>query len=409
MVMVFLYCLLLLAFMSGNLTAFSWGNGIRISLLDSSVLLLVVYYLFSTNRRRETAREYLESFGPFIAVAVFSLLLQVPQFSLMKIGSSSLYLGRFVIYSLVSVTIAFSKHLKKWAVVGLWGSGVSVGVLGIFQYIIYPNLRNLYYLGWDPHEFRIFSTLLDPNFTGMILVLTLILGEYLFHYQFQHKSVLLHLFVFLASVLCFLALLLTYSRGSYVAFLAVVIMWVFLNHKFKVGAVVILLLGVGLVLLPQPGGEGVKLLRTISVESRIDDSREAIKLFLTSPLIGVGFNTLRFVRNDTENDEGTIEVSHSGAGFHNSWLFLITTTGLVGTIAYLRIWWHLLVKDTSKLKTNPIKELLLLTFAAVAVGSLFDNSLFYPWIMLWLWILVGNYLNTVINRDPSTLLSPRSG
>ena len=44
---------------------------------------------------------------------------------------------------------------------------------------VYPDLRNLWYLGWDPHYYRVFATLLDPNYVGILLVLTIFVWIYI--------------------------------------------------------------------------------------------------------------------------------------------------------------------------------------------------------------------------------------
>lgn len=379
-----LYGLLLLALIGGNITSWLLGNGIRVSVLDISVILFVAYFFISSANRVQAMKAYFRLFGPFITIAVVSLLLQLNRFAGSEIALASLYLWRFVVYSLVLVTIAFS-NVRNWALTGLWLCGLAISILGLIQYLIYPNLRNLSYLGWDPHQFRVFSTQLDPNFTGVILVLTLILSTHFIN----HKNMRWRIFVITASLLSLLALLLTYSRGSFVAMLVSAALWSVYRKKFRTYIWVSLIFLTLLLFLPKPSGEGVNLQRTISVASRIKNNQEAMSLIKNSPILGVGFNTLRFFRSETQIVSGSTDVSHSGAGFHNGWLFLLVTTGTIGTLAYLWIWWNILGRDISTVSSSPLQELVFLSFVAVAIHSLFDNSLFYPWTMLWLWILVG--------------------
>ena len=44
-------------------------------------------------------------------------------------------------------------------------------LFGFFQLVIFPDLTTLTAYGWDPHQRRIVSTLLDPNFAGFIFVI----------------------------------------------------------------------------------------------------------------------------------------------------------------------------------------------------------------------------------------------
>ena len=111
---------------------------------------------------------------------------------------------------------------------GLYGVGIGFGILGLMQFFLYPDLRNLMYLGWDPHYYRLFSTLLDPNFVGIILVLTLILGCGLW------KKKQKNFFLMIGQLIGFVSLLLTYSRSSYVSFAMAVVCLAAWTKQWKV-------------------------------------------------------------------------------------------------------------------------------------------------------------------------------
>ena len=377
----------LFAFVGGQIFSVSFGSGVRVSLLDIAVAVFVFVNVIRMNIQPVQVKMWLKSFGPFIAVALLSLILHLFTLPLRDLTISSLYLIRFGLYAAIVLVISGeSKANKQRYLIGLWSGGVAIGLLGLMQYFLYPNLRNLAYLGWDPHEFRLFSTLLDPNFAAIILVLTLILSTQMI----QHKNTLWRKFVIVASGLCLVALLLTYSRGGYLAFGGALIYWALLNKKIKEMLLVGLFFGSALLILPRPGGEGVNLLRTMSIGSRLKNSQEAIEIFAKSPIIGVGFDTLRFIRGQTEIVVGTGELSHSGAGFHNSFLFILATTGIIGLLSYVWLWKSVL---REAYKSGQI-ELIILSLVAVSVHSLFDNSLFFPAAMLWLWVIAGVNANS---------------
>lgn len=372
--------LLVIAFLSGQVFAVPLCCGIRVAPLDLVVGLIALVGVMRF--RPQTARQWLTIFGPFLLVGVVSLVLRFSELRPIDMLVSFLYWLRFSVYlGLIAAVISIKKAqdtLVRW----LWGAGVGMGILGLLQYILYPNLRNLSYLGWDPHQYRVFGTLFDPNFMGIILVLTLVLSWYLW----QQKKERLILFGTLVSVV---ALFLTYSRGSFAALVATACVWGVMTKKIKL----LLIACVGfvsvLVLLPRPDGEGVDLLRTITVASRIENNQEALKLFWSRPVLGWGFDSLRYIRDETHIVPGTDTFSHSGAGFHNSWLFILATTGFIGLVAY--IWmWKAVFTDFDKQK--PWDQMLLLSVIAVFVHSQFDNSLFYPQVMAWLWVLVGSTL-----------------
>lgn len=363
--------LLSLSFIGGLITSFSFENGVRILLLDVVVGVYGLWFLLFSPQKKEALKKYLPIFGPFVGVAIASILLS-------RYSTPLLYIARFVAYSMFTVSINFDTELKKNALEILWSSGVMIALLGLGQYFLYPNLRNLSYLGWDPHEFRVFSTLFDPNFTGIVLVLTLILGAYLRSTQ-QQKNSSFRLFLTIGSGVTFVMLLLTYSRGSFVAALGSMAVFLISRNKFKLffgSGVLFLLL---LLILPRPGGEGVNLLRTISIGSRIENSSMALDQFWNSPIFGNG------------SFETTV---------HNGWLYILSTTGIVGFGTYLWIWRRLLKTNLKTFKKNPHFELLLVSFVAIGIHSIFDNSLFYPHVMYWMWVLVGIYgLNVTLRSS----------
>lgn len=379
-----LLSLFFLGFILGPLFSYSFGV-VRISLLDITLTLFLIGHLIVPRKNSGTSWQFfLRTIGPFAAVALLSLVLELNRLSFGQIGVSFLYLLRFAFYAAALYIVARDENLQRQSQLFLWASGVSIAILGLFQYFLYPNLRNLSYLGWDPHEFRLFSTLLDPNFTGIILLLTLVLSTYII----QHKNTLWRNFVIVASGLTVLALLLTYSRGSFVAFISVLTVWVIRQRHIKLGLLGLIFFCTAIFLLPRPSGEGINLLRTISIESRLTDNQEALNLFGQSPIIGHGFNTLRFVRNISASAIESGKNAHSGGGFHNGWLTLLTTTGILGLTAFLYMWWKI-YSQVQKEK----KDLLLLTLTAAFVHSLFDNSLFYPWVMVWMWIVAGSLIS----------------
>ena len=166
-----------------------------------------------------------------------------------ELGVSSLYLWRWILYSgLYFVALEPVISWKQWLRWTYW-SGVLVAGLGLFQYVYYPYLRNLSYLGWDPHLYRVFSTFLDPNYLSLYLVLTLFLGMYLYDRTVR--------FVYMfGQLVTFVALLLTYSRSGFIALLVGVFVYALLQRKLKVVVIGTVVFAALLLVLPKTDGEG---------------------------------------------------------------------------------------------------------------------------------------------------------
>ena len=100
----------------------------------------------------------------------------------------------------------------------------------------------------------------------------------------------------------------------------------------------------------------------------------------TSPVVGVGFNAYRYAKYQQGilNEEGLLE-SHSGAGADSSILFVLATTGVVGLMAYLNLGFNLWKYAAGNI-------LFKTSLLGIIAHSFFNNTLFYPWAMEWLWL-----------------------
>jgi O-antigen ligase len=286
---------------------------------------------------------------------ILSLLVNIGQYPVKELLVSSLYLVRWLAYAGLFFALANLKDkvlLKK----GLVIVALTVAFLGIAQYLLLPDVSFLAAQNWDDHYFRLVSTFLDPGFTGIILVLGLIL-------IFQKLP--------LASVI-FTALLLTYSRASYLAYLVGFTALSYFKKSVKIILVAGLILVLSIPLLPKTSGEGTKLGRENSVFARLNNWQEAVGVWQRAPVFGVGFDAYRYAT-------GATLASHAGAGADSSLLLVLATTGIVGFLAYLNVLRWMWFRG---------KLLFRVSFLAVLVHSWFNNTLFYPWAMEWLWLLL---------------------
>jgi len=260
-------------------------------------------------------------------------------------------------------------------------AGLSLTALGLLQYFIFPDLTQLKWLGWDDHYYRLAGTIFDPGFTGILLVLTFFLC---LHTKLDKTTKIFSL------ALTTLALFLTYSRASYLAFFAGLIIYGLKKIKLKKAVYIIFAFLFVLPFLPKPKGEGVNLLRTFSITRRFDSMKIGLTIFSQNPVTGVGFNLLRPAVNRYQLAESDWQTSHSAAGIDNSYIFILATMGIPGLIAFLWLLYSIL-----NIKTNQL--LIHTSFAAVSTHALFTNTFFYPFVMLWLWLLLGS---STENKSP---------
>ena len=313
----------------------------------------------------------------FMVAAFFSLIVASVSLTASDTIASSLYLLRLVSYGLFFFTVwnlIKTNRENELILNSLIVIGVAIAVFGWIQYFLFPDLRALLTIGWDEHMNRVVGTFLDPNFTSIILVFTLIL---ILGVEPLNGPIKWAVF----SVVL-IALLLTYSRSGYLAFVAAIIVYSIILKNIRIGILGAVLLIGGIFLLPKQTSEGTKLERTASLNLRMENLREGWELFQVHPVFGVGFNTLRYTREPQAEKYGP---SHAASGFDNSFLFVLVTTGIVGFVAFINLLWQIIREVWS---VEKMRAILIPSFAALAVHCLFVNSLFYPWVLGWLVLLL---------------------
>ncbi len=384
--------LLVLGLVAGQMVSVPFAVGARVTLLDCSVVVLLLVGAYFRDKKRFIPTLWAPIIG-FLGVSLLSLLFTFGNVPLYVVGGGLMYILRWIMYASVYWVAASSLVAPfVWRLV-LIASGIATAMLGLVQYIWYPDLRNLVYLGWDPHYQRLFSTLLDPNFTGIILAATLVLLLGMWNVKKNTQYAL-----FGSIAITFLAFILTYSRSSFVAFVFGMLVWGVLSRK-KAIMFGVLIASFCIVLVLPHTGEGRNLLRTASSFARIGNAERAMSLIIEKPIFGHGFNILRFVSVQrswiNENDAP----SRSAAGLDTSILFVGATTGFVGMAVYgwliVSLFGKAFVAYLRAKKSRPFTITYISILSMLMVHSLFINSLFYPWVMVWMWILTGIVEQTI--------------
>src|SRR3989344_5110352 len=321
----------------------------------------------------------------FSLFAVSSTVFALNRFSPKEIFVSSLFLIRFLLYfsvMIITLNVVKRKKMEKWVNIFL-SAGTILIFLGFLQLLFIPNLIFLASYGWDPHQARIVSTFLDPNFMGIVFVFlaSFSLAKYLYKREFTQ------ILLFLSSAT---AILLTFSRSSYLAFL-VALLIIGVLKSFKVTSFTILIFLLSFLIIPQARERVVGAITfDETAEARVESWQRALTVFGDHFLIGVGFNAYRYSQASYgffENDQDL--GGHSGAGSDSSLLLVAATTGVLGLGAFIWILlsiWQIVSKSAKK---NFFALGALASFAALLVHSQFVNSLFFPQIMILFWFFVG--------------------
>ena len=359
--------LILLAIFAGQLIKIPIGGSGGPAVIDIVVLLLDAILLFRYKFKLPKPPVFVKPATVFIIIAIISLLL-----SPLSLTNSERLIGFFYTVRFSSI-ILLGWLLNFSAIKTLLISGVVLSVLGLLQFIFIPDLGFLTPAGWDYHYFRTVSTFLDPNFLGAYLTLTMLLI-----YQSCNFKNRFHFIIF---IITYLALLTTFSRGAYLAFLVAFLTLSILKKSLKLGLVTILLfalLMISFMAYHQEVAEPRGIDRGSSAEARLDTWQQGLQMFLQQPVLGVGFNVYRVALKEYKlSDEGFLS-SHGAGSNDSSLLFVAATTGIIGLIAYC---FFLASIAWQGFKKNPT---LLAGLLGLLAQSFFANILFFPYILLWL-------------------------
>lgn len=324
----------------------------------------------------------------FILVCVLSLLFALKQFSRGEVLVSSLFLVRWVEYVfLYIIGYDLSKTLKDRELLYsnfLLFVSLLVALAGFLQLQIIPDFSQMAQEGgWDPHQGRVLSTFFDPNFVGGFFTLALILTATKLLYA---KDRFWKLFLGLVWIIIFVALILTFSRSSYLAF---VLAFGFLGlvKVKKLLPVLLVLVVISYFLIPQVSERINNLFEgDFSSQARITSWLTAFQIISQNPIIGVGFNTYRFAQAQYGLiDLGEVE-KHSASGTDSSLLLVWATTGAIGLGVFVLLLGKMFMLSWRR-RNSPSGLALLVSLVALLTHSQFVNSLFFPQIMGWFWVI----------------------
>lgn len=386
----FLIFLLCLALPMGEVTRVTIGLVVSFTLVD---IIVVVGSLVWLGRqfflKKQPVSFQAKMFVIVSGLFTLSLLFNITRLTQWQFIASALYIVRWVVLGMLFFMVKESSSVTKHKIQSvLFVSGGLLVLSGYVQYFFYPSLRNLIYFGWDEHFYRMFGTFFDPNFFGLFLVLFFILILSKLFRLSVHKEKITFAALFLLGNATFFAIFLSYSRTALVAFIFGLIILFWNKHFWKwlwtilVAAVVT---GFFVYMLSVRTTDVNSLFRTTSAGARIGSAKNALIIFQDNPVTGVGFNAYRYSMYKHHFMSGSsIQEDHGASGVDSSLLLVLATSGVIGLTAFLVfLWSHVRALLANK------NRLGLATFVAFFVGSFFVNGLFYPFLLVWVWVVLG--------------------
>lgn len=333
-------------------------------------------------------------FGLFAGLSLLNGVRYLDNFGQLVV--SWLYLWRWLMYAMlyfvgVDLLLKFPQLRSRFHQL-LVGGVFFFTFAGLVQFVFFPDFSRFVKHGWDPHYYRVLSTFFDPNFAGLYLVLGFVLVAVglLYAMNGSRKSFFYYLTGVLGLGLILLTIILTFSRSTYLSFV-VGVTFLGLMRSRRLLLMVSLLGVLAFVFIPRVRQRVVGAIHLDeTARIRLENYARTWRIIEDHPLLGVGFNTFRFVQEKYgyfRDERGVNQPGgHAGAGADNSFLFLWATTGIGGLAVYL-----LLLGEQFRLGWQRRKSreglVLVVSLVALVVHTQFVNSLFYPWIMAWIWVL----------------------
>lgn len=380
--------LLFLGLTAGQLWKFPSGWSGGLTLLDFAVITLNLWVIWKIRFRLKSPPFWTQAGLIFILIAVISLLLTPLRLTSEEYFNSAAYPVRFFLYLLLGWCLnqGVFPGLKKQIYLVLTISGLALAILGLFQLVLMPNLQELAKEGWDPHYFRTVSTLLDPNFLGGYLILTLILLTGRIKVIQPRMFVPIFIVIYLAGVT-------TFSRSVTLMFLTSFLTLSFFYQSIRLlilTAFLMLGFGLGFLVYEQTIANPRHIDRQQSAQYRLSSWQMGLRMFQERPIIGIGFNAYRYALRELKLAPKEFIQSRGSSASDSSLLFVAATTGIIGLFSYL-IFLFLILYTALKnyLSGNRWGLIWLAGTLGIIVQSFFINNLFYPWFLLWI-VLVGS-------------------
>lgn len=344
----------------------------KVNLLDMSVFVFVLYSFFHSEKVKWA--KYIFLIG---AVFGFSYVLSLTRLSFQNSYIGLLYLVRLISYLVLPIAVYKMAKVKSKVTIlkCLLTVGILTSTLGLTQYATFPDLRDLHFIGYDDHYYRLISLHFDPNLVGLLFVLSIVIATF----YIKENSIPKYLILFLLSF----SIGLTFSRSTYLALFISLGLIIFKYKKVLETLFISLVVIFTIMFSVKPGGEGVNLARTSSISARSSNYSESIQLFRKAPIFGIGFNNICYYKLRFGKDLNTM--INSCNGLDSSLFVILTTTGILGSLALIYFSYGLY----KQIIPSTYKDILDVSIVSVLVHSLFTNSLFYSWILLFIGVEFG--------------------
>jgi putative inorganic carbon (hco3(-)) transporter len=296
-------------------------------------------------------------FKPTLLIATYGLigfgsLIYAPEASRV-IDQLSVYAKDAIITIVVVVLLTRNLAFKRaiWSLILI---GIFLGSLSVWQYVTntYTNnywgfaQANIQHIIGESNDYRIAGPIGDANYYAQIMgVIVLLALERILH----EKNRWLRLLASWSFIVSLLAVVLTYSRGGFLALSigVVVLLYYYRPRVYHMPLIILAFIGFFMIAPPQYLDRVFSLqeffqtsgnLRTddLALRGRASSNLAAYEMIRSNPLFGVGLNNYDYLYNEYSKSLGLAVVSTERAA-HNLYLEVAAESGLIGLLVFITI------------------------------------------------------------------------
>jgi len=368
--------------------------------IESFSILAIVAYLVKKFSALEDLPKSPLNLGIFayLSVCVFSIFISAN----LAISSRTFFaktLQDIAFFFVVFETLNEKKRIRNVLNV-LFLSSLVLGIDGIYQHFTRQDfLRHRPVIFTD----RIYASFATPNAFGCYLSVVI---PFLISRFFSKLRIKVSRFIYFALfILLFVCLLLTVSRGAWLAFLTSVL---FMSIWVRALAVFLLVLGIFILAtyVFYPPYLKERLAKFFFFSDTIDIDRKFIwqagwKMFVARPWIGLGLGTFMFNFKKFIAEDYKYTASYA----HNCYLQMASELGIIGLLAFLSIlglFFYHGIKALNKGKRDFYWYILLASQAAIfgyCVQMGVDTTLYTLDLGMLFWLVLGIGTSAIRNMD----------
>lgn len=314
----------------------------------------------------------------------------VSPLTIKALGLFKAYFFEGLLFWLLFILLIDNKQKLFNTIKALGALVVVLSLFGIYQFFTLCRLPPSWWgPGLEPR--RIVSLYTYPNAVALLIAPVLAIFSTLIIFKEKVKEFISGSFLIWVNILGIILLLLTFSRGAWIGYVAA-ILFLSLFSKYKKLIIVLLVVGVAGILLAPTSRD-----RLMPIFTGTDPaSFERVKLYTgtweiikSEPVFGAGLYGFRWAYDDVRKDNTDEVLNYPHNIFLNFWVEL----GLLGLLALLAILLTTIKSGIVLYKENPeVRPLVLALFAALAVWFVHgqvDAPFFKNDLSILFWFLIG--------------------